>query len=348
MPLLTKIQLADFRNIEKGEFLFTGQTVIFTGRNGSGKSNMLEAISMLSILRSFRGSQWKEMIRCGTAGFSVSAEMDTGIREKIALIQHHDRRELFINGGRILKSSDFIREFRTVAFSPEDINITGGSACFRRRFFDILISAVDLRYFNMLSEYTRAVKQRNCALKSNSPAALDIFENVMADYAPEICRRRIKAAAEVTDYIKDMIPPDWGKFDIRYSGPAEKSKDEIIKLLENSRTRDALRGHTSYGPHQDDFDFCLDGRILRSFGSNGQKRLIALFSRIAEFKLVKSGSGQRTAVLIDDVTCELDRRNRRLFFENISSADQCFYTFTEFPDEELNGAQQIDLSVYQS
>ena len=172
--LLEQLELADFRNYRSSRFRFAGDRVVFTGPNGIGKTNLLESISVLSILRSFRTVSGREMVRIGSRGFDLRGriEKEGGLREELRVTQSlSGRRETFIGPNRIRRSSEFIREFRTVVFVPEDRNITGGSSSFRRRFFDMLISTLDSGYLTALSNYHRALMQRNHALKSPQCAA---------------------------------------------------------------------------------------------------------------------------------------------------------------------------------
>ena len=144
MALIEQLDLADFRNCERGEFCFSGEKVVFTGPNGSGKTNLLESIYFLSILRSFRSASGRELTRIGCRGFELSARIRSReYPETLKVIQQGNRRETWIDSARIRRSSEFIREFRAVVFVPEDRSIVGGSSSFRRRFFDMLISTQD-------------------------------------------------------------------------------------------------------------------------------------------------------------------------------------------------------------
>ncbi|WP_294503449.1 DNA replication/repair protein RecF [uncultured Victivallis sp.] len=334
MALFEQLKLADFRNCERGEFSFSGEKIVFTGPNGSGKTNLLESICFLSILRSFRSASGRELTRIGSRGFELSARIcSREYPEMLKVIQQGNRRETWIGSNRIRRSSEFIREFRTVVFVPEDRSIVGGSSSFRRRFFDMLISTLDGIYLASLVNFNRALAQRNRALKVPAkPAIAAAFEPELAKNAPLIARRRREFSGLVEAEMNRLLQQrGGGEFRILYRCDYPEDAEEYRSLLERSREKEMVRGCTGSGPQLDEFEFFLNGRQLRYYGSTGQIRLISLLLKLAEFNLVRRSAREKVAVLVDDVTGELDEENKIRFFETIADADQQFYTFTEFP-----------------
>ncbi|MPM38353.1 DNA replication and repair protein RecF [bioreactor metagenome] len=334
MVLLEQLGLTDFRNCESGEFRFSGEKVVFTGPNGTGKTNLLESICFLSILRSFRSASGRELVRIGCRGFELSARIHSrGYPETLRIVQQAERREMFIGGVRIRKSSEFIREFRTVVFVPEDRNIVAGSSSFRRRFFDMLISTLDGAYLTCLVNYNRALAQRNRALKA--PVNRDVaaaFEPELSVNAPLIAEKRREYAGLLEVEVNELLKQrEGGEFRIQYRFDYPEMAEEYRKLLHRNREKEILRSCTGIGPQLDEFELSLDGRKLRYYGSTGQIRMISLLLKLAEFNLVRRSATEKVAVLVDDVTGELDERNKLRFLETISGADQQFFTFTEFP-----------------
>ena len=330
VPLLDELQLINFRNYELRKFIFSGNDVALTGPNGSGKTNVLESIGFLSVLRSFRNAGLRDLIRIGARAFSVTAAVNRrGLRERLCVRAAADgRRELSIGSARVRRASDFIREFRVVAFSPEDRELAAGSSGVRRRFFDMLIATVDPFYLETLARYNRALLQRNRALKLGSAAAA-LFEPELAEASPVITAARTRYAAALEEEVNRLLNGR-GEFAIRRRGD-EGDAGTIRRRLEDNRRRELARGLTLSGPQLDEFDFTLDGRLLRSFGSAGQIRIVTLMLRLAGYNLVRRSAAEPVAVLVDDVIGELDRSRLELFLETIQSADQRFYTFTTLP-----------------
>ena len=337
---ITGLKLYNFRNVARGGYAFSASKVLFLGPNGAGKSNLLEALGFLSVLRSFRGASPREMVKLEENEFTLTAKLDRGsfcrhlaLRERIG-----GPRELFEERHPVARSSDFIRNFRTVVFSPEDRMVVAGGAACRRRFLDMLISVLEPKYFSALGSCNRALKQRNKALRSGGRNA-GCFDPVLAESAGVLTAFRREYAAMLEKEVNRLGTPH-GRFAIRCRFSAPEDPDEYLKLLAAERDRELRRGATLCGPHLDDFEFLLDGKNVRSCGSNGQIRLLALHLRLAEFSLIRRLAELPVLVLADDVTGELDAANRQRFFELTEMADQAFFTFTARPEDPFFAAAQ--------
>ena len=348
MALIEQLELANFRSYAAGRFRFSSSRVVFTGPNGAGKTNLLESIYFLSILRSFRTVSGRELVRIGERGFELKARVDKGAyHEELRLAQTlTGRRETWIGANRIRRSSEFIREFRAVVFVPEDRNISGGSSSFRRRFFDMMISTLDGGYLTALNNYCRALSQRNRALKQKEQAAVAAaFEPEMAVNAPLIARQRRIYAKLVEEEVNRMLAEDGNlEFRIVCRTDYPENAAEYREMLERSRPKEQLRACTLSGPQLDEFDFLLNGKLLRYYGSTGQIRIVSLLLKLAEFNLVRRAAKEPVAVLVDDVTGELDELNKARFFRTVLGADQQFFTFTELPELEIfRDAEEIKI-----
>lgn len=331
--MIEYLELKNFRNFRENFFQFSSGDVVLTGPNGSGKTSVLESLGYLSILRSFRGARSKEMVTLGENGFELRCRLNSGGRKTLLTVREGSggKRELLIGGLRPRRTSDFIKEFRCVAFVPEDREIVSGSSGCRRRFFDMMISSVDHQYLRSLSDYNRALMQRNRALKINRPEAAQHFDLELAERAPEISAKRLKYASLISSAVNELLKESRSTFEIRYISASSMEPDQNLFLLKKNLERDKSRKCTSFGPQLDEFEFRLDGKLMRSYSSTGQKGIVALMLRLAEFFIFKSESSVPVAVLADDVLCDLDRKNSELFLERIQSADQRFYTFASLP-----------------
>ena len=341
--VIEALELVNFRNYDVRKLTFSHKNVFFTGPNGSGKTNLLESIAFLSLLRSFRTASVRELVRLGAREFQLKAVVNKGsFREQLKIVEQlSGKRLLEIDHRQIHRSSEFIREFHTVVFSPEDRHIADGSSGNRRKFFDILLSTVAPEYLHRLSRYHRALMQRNRALKQNAAIA-SAFDSELADNAPYIAAKRREYAALIAAAVSELLQGK-AEFAVNYRSDTPETAQEYQKLLESRREYDAKRCCTMTGIQLDEFEFLFNGKLLRSFGSTGQIRLISLLLKLAHFKLVRTSAAIPVAVLADDVTGELDEANLSLFLQNISAADQLFFTFAEPPRFQLPDSQEIKL-----
>lgn len=343
---LTELELMNFRNCRCQHLKFDSPQIVLEGANGSGKSNLLEAIYYLSILRSFRNAGIRDMVMIGERSFILRGLIHRkNYSESVEVEQTlNSCRRLFIDGSPIRKSSEFIREFRAVAFAPEDKFITSGSSCCRRKFFDMFISVMEPEYLNALQRYAAALSQRNAALRNQAKeATIAAFEPELASAAAIIGPARSKYAAKICEAVNALFGSE--RLGLTYEPEYPDEKFAYLEKLSQDRSRDRKRLHTTFGPQTDEFVFTLDGKNLRSFGSNGQLRLTALYLKMAEFTLVSAESGSGVVALVDDVTGELDWANRDCFFNLLARADQTFYTFTECPVDRRSSSQIIKLPL---
>jgi len=348
IPLIERIKLSDFRNYPSREFVFDRDKVMLVGNNGAGKTNVLESIYFLSILRSFRTNAVKELVRLGQRSFHLDAVLNLGkYRENIQITQFAGgKRELAIDGKAISRASEFIYEFRSVVFVPEDRDICGGSSQYRRRFFDMLISMLDLNYLAGLMNYNRGLMQRNKLIKAKADVKLiRAFESELAANAVFIRAMRQKYAALVEIEVNQLLATAGdGDFVIAYTPEYPGDVKEYSREFDKIRDKELYRGFTLMGPHLDDFELIYHGKNVRLYGSTGQVRILSLLLKLAEFLLVKANNLQKTVVLVDDVTGDLDQRNTELFFSVIAGADQQFFTFTG-ENSLIIDAETIDICV---
>jgi DNA replication and repair protein RecF len=340
--MIRRLVLSNFRNYKKAEISFNSQNIVFTGRNGEGKTNILEAVFFLSVLRSFRSSKISDLKKIGKNSFYVGAEIQKKKWNEFLEVKYGEgkRRKLNIDNSPVLKASEFINQIRAVIFSPEDINIVTSNSSLRRKFMDMLISVIDPFYLNALRDYSIALKNRNALLREPNAdlQSMDAYETIMAENCFKIINERKKYTdiliKEVNSLLSDLSNEN--VFNIRYKVEIKKnSKDFIKKKFEDERARDFKRGFTGFGPQTDEFELFFADKLMRSFASNGQCRLISLCLKMAKLNILcekNSSDLENVLVLVDDVTGELDKVMRDMFFKIISRAGQAFFTFTEKPD----------------
>jgi DNA replication and repair protein RecF len=340
--MIKRLVLSNFRNYKQAEISFNSQNIVFTGRNGQGKTNLLEAIFFLSVLRSFRSSKTSDLKKIGQNSFYLGAEIKKKKWAEFIEVKYGEgrKRKLSIDNSPVLKASEFINQIRTVIFSPEDINIVTSNSGLRRRFIDILISVIDPIYLNALRDYSTALKNRNALLRLPNAdlQSMDAYEDIMAENSFKIIIERQKykdiLIKEVNKLLSDLSNENI--FNIRYSAEIKNiSKDFIKNKFLNERAKDFKRGFTGFGPQTDEFELYFSNKLMRSFASTGQCRLISLCLKMAKLNILcenNSSDLENVLVLVDDVTGELDEVMRDMFFKVISRAGQAFFTFTEKPN----------------
>lgn len=348
--MIRKLYLQNFRNYRQLELAVNHPVNLFVGRNGQGKTNILEAVFFVGMLRSFRTLQIRELKMIGQKGFAVGAEIanPNGWNELLEIDCSDHKRKLTIDGKVVPKASEFIKRLRTVVFSPDDITIVNGNSSVRRRFFDFLISLVEPDYLASLQSYSTALKSRNILLKRHSQdyALLRAYETILAREAALITAFRDEYSRILTDSMRQILDNFYDKsggFRVKYHPVMSSfSEDAFLERFEQDRERDIRRGFSAFGPQTDEFDFFLNHKLMRHFASNGQCRLVALCLKMANVEILSMKENARNiVVLVDDVTGDLDPVVKKIFFQKIDKAEQIFFTFTELPDEEFFGSSSV-------
>jgi DNA replication and repair protein RecF len=350
--MINRILLKNFRNYPNADCRFSKKINVFTGRNGQGKSNLLEAIFFLCTLRSFRTAQIRDLRTIGQKNLAVCAEIKRHEWTELLEIEvtEEGQRRLKIDGKSINRASEFVKIMKAVAFAPNDITIINGSSIQRRRFMDMFISMMEPEYLTALHEYSLALKSRNAALKSHRNLNVArAFEPTLAANGSFIITTRIRYSHILEQKVEELLRlffTDTFSFQIKYRhyGRADKY-DKYLHYFEQEREKELRRGYGAFGPHLDDFDFNYNDKILRTYGSTGQCRLTALCLKMAEVNLFAETTGPAgIIVLVDDVTGELDVVIKSAFFKVINQAGQIFFTFTEAPkDEYFNNASHYHI-----
>jgi DNA replication and repair protein RecF len=205
-----------------------------------------------------------------------------------------------------------------------------------------LLSSLDLNYLIILQNYIRALKSRNSLLRkrNNDTSHIAAYEPILAKFAAQILIYRYSIIDKLSlksDLIIKEIKGSVNDFSIKYISKIKNkhvSEEYILKLLKLERNKDILRGYTGVGPHLDDFEFFLNDKNLKNFGSIGQARLASLSLKMGEIELITENNPEYNVIaLIDDVSGELDGRTKDEFYKSISKVNQVFFTFTKYDEE---------------
>lgn len=352
---IQSLSLADFRNYEALSMHFTEGTNIFYGDNAQGKTNILEALYLVSTTRSHRsGIRDRDLIRFGREEAHIRTILiKQGIDYQIDMHLKNGRSKgIAINGQKVKKAADLIGILHTVFFSPEDLGIIKNGPAERRRFMDMELCQLDASYLYQLNHYNKIVDQRNRLLKDlyehpQLKDTLDLWDEQLCSYGEQIIERRerfIRDLNEIIGPVHDKISGGRERLSIEYE--PNVSADQFRDRLRRSREKDCYQKITTVGPHRDDFSFLEKsgsaGQIidLRKFGSQGQQRSCALSLKLSEIELVTLLIGDTPVLMLDDVLSELDSGRQQYLLESIGGI-QTFITCTGL-DEFVRNRFEID------
>jgi DNA replication and repair protein RecF len=343
---LRRIALQNFRNIAWAELALPETGAALVGANAQGKTNLLEAVGLLTALRSFRQNDNRLLIAHGQpeAALRFELEHERLGATTVTLRLRPDGKEVEVDATPVTRYGDFLGKFPTVLFSSQDNQLIRGSPGARRRWLDLVLAAMDAGYLNALQRYHRALDGRNRLLKGRADnAQLAAFERPLAAAGVAVIRARTAGAAELGERVRAayaVIAPGQEAVDLVYEPDvAECDEASLGELLAAGRERDLLLKSTGRGPHRDDIDLTLDGRSSRDFGSEGQQRSLVLALRLAQLGHFRERSGVRPVVLADDVLGELDEGRRARFWSAIEPGTQVLATGTSVPAGAAAGWQ---------
>lgn len=316
-----------FRNLEDLNLNpFENMNVIF-GNNAEGKTNLLEAIWLFCGAKSFRGAKDKEMVGFGKQIGVNTCDFVFGNIENSAKIIIEEKRRAEINGQKLSSAALLAGKFYSIVFSPLDLNLVNEGPAVRRKFLDTAIGQIYPVYNKLLRDYVKAVTQRNKVLKEirenkNFEFLLEDFENSLSVLAFKIVkyrRRYIEILKETLTEIYGGISSGKENLEICYSSKieSEMSLQEIREMYVNSRKQDMLTLSTSLGPHRDDIILTLNKKEVKNFGSQGQRRSVALSLKLSEAKVLKKITGEYPVALLDDVMSELDKKRQDFVLNHI-------------------------------
>ena len=324
---ITKIKLENFRNYTNQEIIFNNGINVIYGNNAQGKTNILEAIFLCSMGKSFRTNKDKELVKINEDFAKINIEYEKSDRKgKIEYIIS-DKKNISINGVKIKKLSELLGNINSIIFSPDDMEILKDGPQKRRKFLNMLISQLRPRYLFNLNDYNKTLEQRNNYLRQikyeNKPKnMIDIWNEKLANHAQIIYEYRKEFVDKLLKKIVNIhknITNNSEQININYISEF-KNKEEYIKKLNEKLNKDIERGYTSTGIHRDDFEVYINGKNINLYGSQGQFRTAILSLKLSELYVIYDEVGEYPILLLDDFMSELDENRRKKFVENITDA----------------------------
>lgn len=335
---IKKVKLENFRNYDNLEVEFKKDFNLIYGNNAQGKTNILEAIYLSAIGKSFQTNKDSEMIKIGKEKAKVEIEYKTKDREGKITVEIADKKTFFINGIKQKKISDIIGKINIVLFYPDNIDIIKGGPAERRRFLDIMISQLKPNYIHILNKYLKTLDQRNAYLKqikfdNKSKDMLEIWDESLSGLSYQIYTYRNEYIQKIKEKIKVIhnkitnCGQQDEKIEISFISSGKSQKDFYENLLRN-RENDIRKGYTSTGSHRDDFDIYINDKKVNVYGSQGQQRTSVLSLKLTELNIIQDEIEEPPILLLDDFMSELDE-NRRNNLTNAIENNQVFITCTD-------------------
>lgn len=313
---IDSLSLMNFRNYETLNISFGDLNIIY-GLNGSGKTNIIEAIYTLALTKSFRINNDKVMIKKGKIKAKIKGNvLKNGDENTFGVEISNDGKVVTINGEKQDKVSDYVSRINVILFNPSDTRLIDEAPMIRRKMLNIEISQIYKEYLVILTNYQRILKQRNFYLRgmyvngSYTNTYLDILTKKLIEYGSIICKYREKFVDNINKYIASNYEKIFGSgtLKIRYvSTFKNKSEDDLIKRYKDNYQKELSVGKTLEGIHHDDIVFVLDNNNLKEWGSEGQRKNAIISFKLAEINVINEIKGYYPILILDDLFSELDK-----------------------------------------
>lgn len=313
MPVLEKIVISDFRNIEFQELAFSPNVNCISGNNGEGKTNLLDAVYYLSMTKSAFASSDRYNFRYGAREFSMGGTymMPDGLEHRFsASVKTSGEKKFRMDEKPYSKISEHIGVLPVVMVSPSDISLVSESGEERRRFVNSVLSQMDREYLYSLQQYNRLLAQRNAMLKEASAdtALMDVLDARMEKLAIPVFEARRKFADSIRPVISryyDVLSAGRETVGVEYRSDLNGGAG-LADILRKNRGRDSVLRYTASGIQRDDFVFTMDGHPIRRCGSQGQQKSFLVSLKFAQYEIMKESYGFAPMLLLDDVFDKLD------------------------------------------
>ena len=335
---ILNLKLLNFRNYEKLDIEFDPSMNIIIGKNGMGKTNIVEAIYVLAFTKSFRGSKEDVIIRKNADLTRIEGTVKDKYKNDYKIIIKSNSKRCRINNTEINRLSDYLSNINVVLFNSEDLKLIKDTPGTRRKLFNIELSQFSNEYLKLLNMYNKVLKQRNAFLKTlyyNSNASLD-YLNILTGQLIELGMRvydyRDRFINDISNYISKNYEKITGKSGLKLiykSDFKDKTKEELLKLYNKEQQKDIVLGKTNLGIHHDDYEFSLNNLILKDYGSEGEQKNAVISLKMAELDIFRDQKGITPILILDDLFSELDEEKINNILEFIDGDIQTFVTTTE-------------------
>lgn len=333
---LKRLTLRNFRNYEKAEVCFSPGCNFILGENGQGKTNLLEAISLISTGRSFRTHALADLITFGKRFFHIEAEFyKEGVTQTIKIYYDTKMRRVEHNETRYQALHALLGTLPSVFITPDDLTLITGSPSERRRFLDLHCAQTDPLYLKQLGRYFRALKQRNELLRSSSHTTLSTWEQIMATAGAYLSDRRAEAIHTLEEKLRvwgELLSQQKDTFSLVYRPSptslktASDKQSHLQDAFQQLRSKEGLIGNTLIGAQRDDLSIELSNRSAKTFSSEGQKRSCLAALKLGQWELMTHILGAKPLLGIDDFGVQLDATRSLALHKRLHTFGQIFLT----------------------
>ena len=349
---ISHLSLQDFRSYKNLELPLNEGTHIFIGENGEGKTNIVEAIMYLALLSSHRISTDAPLIKLGAERGYIRAKVSDQDRDTLIELEINNSKanRAKINQNPVRSQRAISGIVKAICFSPEDLDLVRGDPSERRSFLDHLLIQRNPRLGGVISDYEKALKQRNTLLKARAPeSTLAPWNEHLANFGGEIIAARLKLIRELIPHlmnsyenisVKKQPSLEYKSNLDNLTEDKEDNKSEILRKIEEVGFQERERGVSLVGPHRDDLLLNLGEHPVKGFASHGESWSIALSLRLASYQLLKA-DGDNPILILDDVFSELDEKRRERLVALTNTTEQTLITVAVANDlpSELTGSR---------
>ncbi len=345
---ITKIELYNFRNYNKLILKDLKKINILIGKNGVGKTSILESIYLGSIGKSFRTNLDNSIVKENSLSYKINLKLKED--KKITNLEI-----LYQNKGKITKInkkttntlSEYIGAFKSILFSPDEVKLIKSSPNVRRNYLNIQLSQLEKKYLFYLQNYNKLIKNKNEYLKcielnkSNDLKYLDILDSKIIEEGTKLFNYRKKYVTDINNILSKLKYKD--KISLKYISDFENDEKSIEKKIKSLRKKEILLGMSSFGVHRDDVEFLYNNQNAKEFCSQGQQKVILLFLKLSEIDLFINKYNYKPILLLDDLFSELDYEHQNLIINKLSKNTQIFITATDINNIENQIKRKINV-----
>ncbi|MBR2588250.1 MAG: DNA replication/repair protein RecF [Bacilli bacterium] len=342
--ILKNLKIRSFRNYSKLDLELDDNINIIYGNNGQGKTNILESIYVLALTKSHRSYIDENLIKNGEEAALIKGKLEKDITYDLEIKLNKTSKKVKIDNKLQPNYSDYIDKMNVIIFSSEDLDLIKGSPSERRKYINVELSQLSKNYYSAINDYNKLLKIRNEYLKkmaNNEQVDLGYF-NILTDYLINKCVFIYQMREKYIKRLNNLCPNIFNEianiknFNIKYKPSIEfedYSKENIRATLEQkykeSLEKEKLAKTTLYGPHRDDFEFCVSEDNLRTFGSQGQQKMAVIALKLSEIELFKDYKKTSPIILLDDVFSDLDSIKKNNLLKHINNKMQVIITTTD-------------------